>query len=262
MLKTKYNFIIFILTCLISIPILFNPNYKPTQIVNAQYYQSNLISQNSKTGYYRIITSDTPFYSDANGENLLFYLPYTYYVKVISFNEQSLSHVECYGLDNTPLLDGYVPTEKLFFDNLAVQSPYLNLQITTANACILYIGKNLDNVYQYIFAERNCKYYGHLTLSNGEYIFYVSYNNKLGYVKESDVIPFSIENHPNPLTFLETEPTIPDAEIETDAENITSLRIAIIVCLLFAGLIAIIYIIRTKPKKEVAVSYYDDNDFE
>ena len=90
----------------------------------------------------------------------------------------------------------------------------------------------------------------------------MSYNNKLGYVKESDVVPFTIPNHKNPLTFIEEEPTLPETELENSATDLTSLRIAIIVCVLFAGLIALIYIIRTKPKKEVAASYYDDNDFE
>ena len=33
--------------------------------------------------YMRVITQDTPFYADSSGTQLLFYLPYTYYVKIL-----------------------------------------------------------------------------------------------------------------------------------------------------------------------------------
>ena len=42
---------------------------------------------------------------------------------------------------------------------------------------------------QYIFPEREMIYYGKLSSPQG-IIYYVSYNDKLGYVKESNVYPF------------------------------------------------------------------------
>ncbi len=259
MLKFKYKCILLILTIFTAFYLIFNGI--STLRANAQTYITNDTDNLNKLGFYRIINNDTIFYSDSNGENPLFYLPYTYYVKVLS-SGQIFSHVECYGNDFTALLDGYVETDKLFCDNLSVTAPYLNLKIVTANACPLYLDNSTSDVYQYLFESRTCQYYGSFTSLSGENIFYVSYNNKLGYVKESDIIPFTIENHPNPLTFIIEQPTTPEINNESGGENLTVLRISIIVCILFAGLIALVYIIKTKPKKEVAASYYDDNDFE
>ena len=42
--------------------------------------------------YLRVITSDTPVYEDRSMTKLLFYLPYTYYVKILSV-EGETAHI-------------------------------------------------------------------------------------------------------------------------------------------------------------------------
>lgn len=228
------------------------------------YFQTNYNDNSSTefaTNFMRVTTHNTPFFKDKNDEFPLFYLPYTYYVKVLS-NEQPLCHVECYGFGSTPKLDGYVPFDMLFKDNLSTSIPYLSLSISTINTTILFSDSSTSKPLQYIFKDRVLFYYGNYVSESGESLFYVSYNKHLGYVKESDILPFTINNHPNPLTFIpEPEPEKPPQE-ETSENNLSTMRIAIFICLCFAGIIALAYIIKFKPKKEVAATFLEDNDYE
>lgn len=213
------------------------------------------------TKYLRVITEDTAFYKTVNDTTPLFYLPYTYYVKPLKV-EGLYTHVECYGLGGTAGLDGYVLTELLYDDKLPVINPYVVLELTTATTAVLYRDSNLQEPVQYLFAERKLKYYGSLTKGE-QIIYYCSYNNRLGYVRESDVYPFSIANHPNKLTFLPEAP--PNEEIKTDTnsgKDLLTLKIAIILCLVFAGIVGLVVALNKKPTKAVAIGYYDENDYE
>ncbi len=223
----------------------------------------SVFSASATTGYLRIIAEDAPFYSDSGGNELLFYLPYTYYVKALDKGTY-FTHVEISPLSGAAI-DGYVPTEKLFDDGLTVTSPYPNLEITTVNATAFYRTKNPSEVLQYVFPNRNLTYYGKYESETGNALFFVGYNNRLGYVKEEDVMPFTIDNHPNPLTFLPPDPepvdSAPKEEVST-TENVNVYRIIIIASLAFAGIIALFIAFRKKPQPHAAVSYYDENDYE
>ncbi len=226
------------------------------------------VTVETKGGYARVITDDTPFYSDVGGSRLLFYLPYTYYVKVL--NDGDLySHVECYGTSGTAALDGYVPSDMLFYDGLSVKNPYVDIKLTAVDGAVLYSDASLSSTAQYVFSGRTMTYYGALPLSNGSFAYFVGYNDRLGYVKESDVMPFTIVNHPNELTFIKKEepepdtPSADDAESdETDANGAFDLRVLIIASLAFAGITALFVAFRRKPDKRTAASYYDENDYE
>ena len=222
--------------------------------------------------YRRVITDDTPFYSDESGQNTLFFLPYTYYVKVLGESGEFL-HVECYGQGQTPALDGFVPKDALYNDGLEVSLPYLNLTIKTYENTVFYADSALTTSLQYVFPERTLAYYGKATTPNGETVYYVAYNGRLGYVKESAVYPFTIDDHPNELTFIvkeetpqpPTSDTLPsDEEVVTPSTNTDffSVKVIIVICLGFAGLIAIFLAIKPKLKKVSATSYYDENDYE
>lgn len=215
--------------------------------------------------YARIITDDTPFYKDPLGMQLLFYLPYTYYVRVID-DKGTLAHVECC-VDGAAAIDGYVPANMLFYDGQSVTSPYALVNITTAGTAVLYADYTLKTSVQYIFEGRTMQYYGVIPTGENSCIFYVSYNDRLGYVKESEVLPFEIALHPNELTFLPKEQPAPPAESlpeqSTAAENTFDLKIIIIGCLIFAGIIAMFVAFRKKPSAAaVTVGYYDENDYE
>lgn len=212
--------------------------------------------------YLRVINDDTPFYHSLESSEPLFYLPYTYYVKVLG-NEDGFLHVECFISNSTPSIDGYVPEGVLFEDELPVVNPYVNVDIKTSTTAVLYSDSSLSTPVQYLFKDRNMRFYGTLPTDNGN-IYYVEYNDRLGYVKESDVYPFIIPNHPNELTFI-----VPDQPIEqappatnTESDGLFSLKVVIIGCIVFAGIIALFVTLKYRPKRSVAAGYYDENDYE
>ncbi len=224
------------------------------------------LTVNAKVEYRRIITDDTPFFSDAGGTNLLFNLPYTYYVKVLTQGEL-YSHVECYGSGSAIAIDGYVPTHMLYDDGLTVFNPYLEKEIHTITTAVLYADKSLTTPVQHLFASRALKYYGQITAIDGAVLFYVGYNNKLGYVEEWAVTPFEIPLHPNELTFIQPETPQEEQNPTTDngspsTESVATLRIIVIACLILAGLIALFVALKNKPKRQLNSSYYDENEYE
>ncbi len=214
----------------------------------------------AQSEYRRVINDTTPFYKSPLDENPLFFLPYTYYVKVISQND-NFCHVEINGENGQTGIDGFVPTEQLFYDGQEVLTPYLNLSITTVGTTVLYADATLSSPLQYIFADRTLLYFGERQSLNSK-IFYVAYNNKLGYVKESDILPFIINNHPNKLTFLtppENEKNQDDLQLE---DNFFNLKTIIIVCLLLAGLFALFIALSNKNSNTKKMNYYEENDYD
>ena len=208
--------------------------------------------------YKRVIDHTTPFFTNVLNEKPLFYLPYTYYVKVLN-EVGEFSHVEICG-DGQIALDGFVPTNLLYLDGLQVIYPYLNLKVKSLNTTILYADAHLTEPIQYLFAERELTYYGEYFGEQGK-VYYLSYNNKLGYVKQTDIYPFSIQNHPNELTFLPDEKA-PEKPIATATKNdFFSLKFVILACLLFAGLFALFIALNNKSKKQY-YNYYEENDYE
>ena len=223
----------------------------PTSVVRAQ------------DNYLRVISSDTPFYKNIADDTPLFYLPYTYYVKVLTQNGE-YTHVEVYGDGGIPAIDGFVPTYYLFEDGLNVENPFVVLTLTTTDTAILYADPFTSTQLQYLFPNRQLSFYGTMPGTDSN-LYLVGYNGKLGYVKENAVYPFSIPNHPNELTFI--VPEAPSDNQSSTPENMQNadflgLKIAIIVCLVFAGIIALFVALKIKPQKSVAVGFYDDNDYE
>ena len=70
-------------------------------------YSVGLTPALSYTEYRRVIDDETGFYSSVMDANPLFYLPYTYYVKVLG-EAGEFTHVEIHGEGGRAALDGYV----------------------------------------------------------------------------------------------------------------------------------------------------------
>lgn len=226
-------------------------------------FNSITMKVHADTKYLRVINENTVFYLNANESSPLFYLPYTYYVKPIGISGE-FTHVEWCGAGGVAL-DGYVKTAELFNDNLDVSNPYLSLNITTCTTAVLYSDAAAVTPIQYIFPERAMRYYGNYS-TNGINVFYVEYNGKLGYVKETEVHPFLVANHPNELTFIPKEPEqTPDndtPEIQSPENDLLSLKIIIVICLLFAGIVALFIALKQKPNQKSNAGYYDENEYE
>lgn len=212
-----------------------------------------------QTEYRRVLDDTTPFYKNVYDKEPLFFLPFSYYVKIIGHSGEYY-HVEIHGDNGQVAIDGYVPSKMLFEDNLPVISPYLKLTITTAYTAVLFADQGLLNPIQYIFSERTLYYYGEIISEQGK-LFYVGYNNKLGYVKESDVYPFIIQNHPNDLPFSSPDSATQDLTATAD-NDFFGLKSIIIACLIFAGAIALFITLKNSHDKQKNLNYYEENDYE
>ena len=218
-----------------------------------------------ETRYARILSNNVGFYKDSERTNLVFYLPYSYYVKVLEQTD-TFSHVECYGVNSsTTCIDGYVNTDELFFDGNTPINPYLDLSVTVKKETAIYTDAFLSDKIQNVFSGRTLNYYGFTTDTNGNYLYFVEYGDKLGYVRESDVETFSLSNHPYPIPEPPKEETPDDSTTDnqnTNKKGFTfNFQTIIIVCLCFATIVILLIIFKPTSKK-VAVSYYDENDYE
>lgn len=217
-----------------------------------------VLADSVKKEYLRVINEKTPFFKSVLDDEPLFFLPYTYYVKVLGSTGEFV-HVELQG-QSSVALDGYVFAEELFYDGLQVNEPYLNMNITTADTTVLYADPELTSPIQYIFADRQLCYYGEYEKTQNR-VFFIGYNDRLGYVKESAILPFTIDNHPNPLTFL--TPETPEENLSSgENSGFFSLKAVIFACLLFAGIIALIFALTNKRKTELHSNYFEENDYE
>lgn len=217
-------------------------------------------AQASDEEYGRIITQDTIFYEDEDCLVPLFCLPYTYYVKIIS-KHGDVTHVSAYGEGSIATIDGYVKSDKIFYDGLTVENPSPVIFITTSDTTPLYSDANGTNTLQFLFKGRKLAYYGSFINEKNEVLFFVGYNGKLGYVSENEIIPFSLPDHPNPLTFL-TPDEEEQPETTTNGEVTLSLKIVVISCVAIAGILALVFVFGKKKKPTSRVGYYGENDFE
>ncbi len=213
-----------------------------------------------QTEYLRVIDNTTPFYKNINDKEPVFYLPFSYYVKIIG-HSGDYYHIEIHGDNGQVAIDGYVSSDRLIDDNLPVQSPYLKLSITTVSTAVLYNDQNLIEPLQYIFPERTLYYYGEMITEQGK-LFYVGYNNRLGYVKETDIYPFIIQNHPNDLPSSSVDSPSEKPQPTIEQTGVFGLRTIIIVCLIFAGVIAIFISLKSSHNKQKSSNYYEENDYE
>ncbi|MBQ3596602.1 MAG: hypothetical protein II988_02170 [Clostridia bacterium] len=209
--------------------------------------------------YYRVITDDVGFFSKREDKLPAFYLPKSYFVRLVDDYGEFL-HVECFGSQLSPTLDGYVLASQVVLYKEQLSSPYLDLSVTTSVATGLFSDVNLTVRQQMVFADRQLGFYGNIKADDGETLFFVHYNDKVGYVKESAITPFTIPFHPIPL--VTDQP-----EVEGDREQSTSttnqtFRAAIIICLMIAGLLAIIIVYKRKSSNPNAVLSVSEQEFE
>ncbi len=214
----------------------------------------------NQPAYGRVLTESVAFCKNPNSSEVVFYLPYSYFVKILEVG-YPYTKIEVYGEnDQGTTLDGFVLTSEIALDNYGIDKPYLDLTVTTATTTNLYLDSGLTKIERAIFEGRKLTYYGYLLDDFGNYIYFVKYNDQTGYVKESCITPFTVPVHEIPVITTPDEP--PETPSETPSENnLEGLKIAIILCLSLA--FVIICVAFFKPKKApVLTNYYDENDYE
>ncbi len=216
--------------------------------------------------YLRITDETAGFYSNQSMTDFICCLPYTYYVKILE-DLGDVCHVQCYDGTGAPALDGYMNKSDLFSDDLDKSSPYCVKKIKTSTTTPFYTSLNSNEPTMHIFKDRELNYYGFVLNPNGSIYYFVNYNGKAGYVNEEFITPFTINNHPNPLSFIipeveqetptpeENVPKKEDTEIMTE-QNI--IRMVVILLIIIAGFIAVF--ISRNPKKRNYTEYTDSDE--
>ncbi len=221
----------------------------------------NLRQAKASQTYGRAITETVGFYKDATATELLFYLPYTYYVKITEYGA-SVSRAEIFSSSSSvPAIDGYVYTDSLYYEDAAPVSPFYELALTTAATTPFYKNSSTDTVMRYIFEDRTLYCYGSLKNPDGSYLYYVCYNGSLGYVKEENVCPFTFVTHPTPLPVFDEPTEEPEAPKPDDDKSSGFIKTAIIIAIALAGVVILIFALKPE-KKEPDVAFYDDNDYD
>ena len=210
--------------------------------------------------YARVLSETVGFYAHQGDQTPTFYLPYTYYVEILSQGEP-YSHVRVYSnTANTVAMDGFVYTESLTFDGKTPDNPFLSLTVTTAKMTPLYSTEEKTDIVYNIFKDRALTYYGYTLSSNGERMYFVSYGGYFGYVSEGTINEFNFVLHPNPLPTQETPNEDQTETPEIKPDNAT-LKTLIIISLVLATLITITVIFKPTEKRKHQ-NYYDENDYE
>lgn len=212
--------------------------------------------------YGRVIERDVGFYKDPQAEELLFYLPYTYYVKIEDGGE-SIVRAELFGSGySTPAIDGYVYADELYFEEDPPVSPFFEKTLTTCAPAGFYADSGGEKLIRHIFENRTLKLYGYVYGADGSFLYFADYNNELGYVKEESVYPFEFTPHPTPLPAAE-EPEIPPEEPPAEGESGLGLKIAVIVSLILAAALILAFSVRPAKKREAdgEEGAYNDNEY-
>ena len=205
----------------------------------------NLTRINAEEAYLRVLEENVFFYSSPEEDTAVFILPYSYYVKKIGVSGEYY-HVECFGLGNTPMLDGFVKIEDVTPSD-GTSLPYLSYSITTAKDAELYFERPLSDSYRYVFKNRTLYYYGKITVDSGEIFYCVSYNKTLGFISEEDVYPFTVPLNPDPIDVPSPASDTENDETENKRTE-TALKTAVAASLILAAVIIIALIVLPEKK--------------
>lgn len=178
----------------------------------------------SEQAYSRVMTTNTGFYSDANGNYLKFNLPYTYYVKIIEIGD-IYTKVSFMETGVCPMLSGYIKTVDIIGVNYVPLNPYPIITLTAIKDDILFGDYELSNTKLAVYANTTATYYGEISSPQGENLIYVYCNGYLGYVRKSAFAPFEIPLNPDYEKEEELE-TSPNTPTDKKTQNMQILIIA------------------------------------
>lgn len=218
--------------------------------------------------WVRVVDKNVCLYATAESSKILFQLPISYYLRVLS-EEGSLFLVSVMENEaNFPQITGYVwrseveicdeppktpyyPTERIVVD---ADSAQLKLTPTPSSDTIITVTNS-----------QKMSYYG-MTESYGQIWYYVYFCGKFGYVLESCVTKPVIDIHPTPLVEeavvppTQTTPTTPNENTDNPdkppandqtATGTTEIVLIVFVALLALGICLALFLPGNLKKKDV-----------
>ncbi len=217
------------------------------------------------------MNESTPFYSDYGLSMIKFYLPYTYFVKVVDAQAEVTRVIYMDGQSNIPLREGYIKTCDLFLFDGEPTNPYPEVNIKITSDEVLFADSQKQYPKTVLTSGDLAVYYGDLTDGNEKFC-YVYCNGYVGYVRKSAFAPFEIPRHSLPLT-----PEIPDPPISSEVpiesdngaisgadDNLDSTMRIIVIIAVALTCVSVIYLL-FKPKQTTdfkVAPWRDEDDFD
>ena len=219
------------------------------------------VSASSNETYLRVVKENVYIYSDSNFSCRLFEIPYSYYVKVESIQNNVVKAT--YGLEGQdyPFIIGYLKLEELEEVFTVPTNPFSTIKVSCLSSDVLFNDVGFKKAYFNVSENTFMVYYGKYVKENGNEVAYVYCNNKLGYFDKNSLNPFTVPLHKDPI---ETEsPTADENDNKNDGANtnVSTMPAENLQVLIIIGLsiicIAIVYAL-FKPSKHVK----DDEEIE
>lgn len=151
-------------------------------------------SAKASVNYAMVITENACFWSDASQKYLKFYLPYSYFVKVVTVGAEYSRVIYMDGDKNHPECEGYVKTSDLNFEISPSDSPYPKLTLFCETSDVLFSDVEIKSPLTVINKNTQAIYYGEITHDAENYVF-VYANGYAGYVRKSAFSSFSLPTH-------------------------------------------------------------------
>lgn len=223
----------------------------------------------AEVGYVRIVTPFVPLYRAPveHRDYALFYLPETYYLKVIDA-QGGFYEVEYQdGENGFPVLYGYVKKDAVSLDYQTPTPPlYQKQTLSVIKSCYVYAtphenGELLATALQ----GQTVRLYGAYPDKTGENVFYyVRLGHTMGYLPASVCTPPQNQPHPDPvITPSVSVSTTPSVAVSASpsvqpVKKTEVLKIALILGVCLAVLLALYTAFRPKKTQE---RYFEEEDF-
>lgn len=225
----------------------------------------------SEEKWARIENENTPFYADYGCTMVKFYLPYTYFIKVISTGEDATRVVYMDDSLVLPLREGYVKTCDIYLFDGTPPNPYPEMSIKITADEILFADSKKQYPKTVLTYGDSATYYGELPI-DGEIFCYVYCNGYIGYVRKSAFTPFELPPHELPLRSEElpaegeTNSSLPVDSLtpQTPAPVTTvdsTMRVVIIVAIALVCISVIYLLFRPAPARTKLATWQDEEDF-
>jgi len=214
----------------------------------------------SDVKYSRILNETTAFYDES--KEILFYLPYSYYVKVISVGSTYTSVSYQGGNGIIPVIEGYIKTENLNIVKVTPSNPYPDTTVMTKSADTLFSDSDLSLPKTIISSKSSAYYYGKKTDTSGEDLIYVYCNKYIGYMRKSAFGTFTLALNSDPIE-TDSGNSESDKESESVVKNTLgdSLQIFIIVGISVIAISIVYLLFRPSGKvKDEVISKYNEED--
>lgn len=216
--------------------------------------------------YAMVIEHDVALYSDASCRYVKFYLPYSYFVKIIEVGTDYSRVTYMDDMDNCPRCEGYVKNIYLDFSFDAPENPYPQVTVTAISDEVLFSDLANKKPKEVILSNNKAVYFGNITYE-GEKFFYVYAQNQVGYVRENGFSQLELKEHPlapkkTPLDDTKLTPTsTKDTKTNTSLLSEKSYQPMIIILIVLSALLLLYFILRQSPQKAEHSFYRDEDDF-